>query len=196
MSAADRKDPGTALFLSLLFPGAGFAYVGDVAKFVRALLVVGFLAWFMLRNGGGWWAVGAIHVFFAIASAGAARNHNRRLAATGAAIPPPPLVVSQRTRAAAPPPPPPPPPAPQAPSGPPLTTDEFLAELRDAWEAHRAGATPVGDFVARKLSAIERVRPRDYEDGVALLEATTALVGAGVLTPAERSRLKLRMGRA
>jgi hypothetical protein len=61
--------------------------------------------------------------------------------------------------------------------------------------ARRSGESTDAEFVARKLAAIERVRVADIDDGIALLESTAALVGAGVLTEAERTRLRLRVGR-
>lgn len=206
---AGIKDPALAALLSFCFPGAGYAYVGNVPAFFRTMLIE--FAVFCFAGGRGWTAMFAIglHIYFTIAAAGAARVHN---ALQAAEMPPPPPVRSGSAPGArwdadvpppapapawssdAPPPPPPPVPAP-APDGPPLTADEFLAELRDAWGDHAAGRATDGEFAARKSSAIERVRVRDVDDGVALLEATTALVGAGIMTPAERGRLKLRVSR-
>jgi hypothetical protein len=195
-----RRDPSIAVLLSLFFPGAGYAYVGLPQRFVGvfalevALLclfgstVPGFLVWLV------------VHVGLAIAAGGAARMANERDAL--AAPPPPPVVGSafDRRRALHVPPPPPPPAdrsreAAARPVGPPLDANAFLAELREAWNAQREGAATADEFAARKQSAIERVRVADLDDGVALLESTAALVGAGVMTEAERTRLRLRVGR-
>ncbi|MCE9638011.1 MAG: hypothetical protein K8T90_20105 [Planctomycetes bacterium] len=195
-----RKDPTIAILLSLFFPGAGYAYVGDFRGFLRTLIVVSVLAC-MIGNsmhGLGFMIVLAVHVFTAIGAGGAARIANARIALDAPPPPPtytrsaPPLDPAWSSDA-----PPPPPPAARAPAviGPPLGADDFLAELRGAWGDRQAGNCNDAQFAERKLSAIERVRVQNIDDGVALLEATSALVAAGVMTVAERSRLKMRVGR-
>lgn len=201
-----RKDPTLATILSLCFPGAGYLYVGLPQRFVMTLIAEGAL--FCLLGGGRYGfllALGA-HVFFSISAGGAARMWNERNAL--AAPPPPPVVSSagrSRSLAESMPPPPPPPPragsaasasaSSPAPAGPPLDADAFLGELREAWTAHRAGESSAAAFAERKRAAIERVHVADFDDAVALLESTSALVGAGVMTEAERGRLRLRVGR-
>ena len=201
---AGRKDPTTAVILSLCFPGAGFAYLGDVGRFIKTAMVVGVLyCWFGNGSSSVIIPIG-VHLFTAITAGGAARLINERL---DGAIPPPPP-IARRTDAAAgwqsairqdgpPPPPPPPPPPRRAPvaEGPQITPDDFIAEVREAWTAHRAGDMDEATYAERKRSAIERVRAADVDEGIALLEATSALVGAGVMTPAERTRLQLRVTR-
>jgi len=208
----DRKDPTIALFLSLLVPGAGFAYLGQGQRFIR-WFVAEFLLFTFFR-GSGFLIPVAVHVFGAFVAAGAARLQNASVGAVppppsgagdggdpfGLDVPPPPAPGAARRPAAPPPPPPPPPGVPQAPAapetdGPPLAPDEFILELRDAWDDHRDGQDDADEFVRRKTSAIERVRVDDMEEATALLEAITSLVDAGVLTAGERARIKTRVAR-
>jgi hypothetical protein len=214
-SPGARKDPTIATLLSLCFPGAGYIYVGLPARFLFVFVAEVLLVCLLRDSPLGFLLAVFFHVASAISAAGAARIANQRLASDA---PPPPGAgrTTPHRRAPSddilpipplpplPPPPPPPPPrsravperaAPPAPAGPPLDADQFLAELRAAWMARRSGESTDAEFVARKLAAIERVRVADIDDGIALLESTAALVGAGVLTEAERTRLRLRVGR-
>ena len=199
-----RKDPTIAILLSLFFPGAGYAYVGDFRGFIRTLIIVSALSCMIgdAMNGLGFMIVLAVHVFTAIGAGGGARIANQRNALDAPPPPPiyghsaPPREPAWSTESADVPPPPPPATS-RVPLvvGPPLDADDFLAELRGAWSDRQAGNCNDAQFAARKLSAIERVRVQDIDDGVGLLEATSALVAAGVMTGAERSRLKMRVGR-
>lgn len=198
-----RKDPVIATFLSFVFPGAGYLYVGNASKALLVCAIVFGLFCFAGNTTLGFLAALGAHVFFAIAAGGAAKAWNARNAGLAAPPPPPPpgavrgkLIRPAQWSGAAQDEAPPPPPPPPVPLGPPLTPDEFLAELRAAWRARSGGTVTDAEFAEMKRSAIERVRVGDWEDGVALLEATSGLVGAGVMTPDERNRLKLKVGQS
>lgn len=197
------KEPVVALILSLCFPGAGYAYAERPASFVRVAAITGVLYFLACSTGFPIWVPVLLHVFNAVASAGAVRERNRRLGLAGGTT----------GVAGVPPPPPPPPPGaarrplreeahpvrrssladlPPEPALPPLGPDEFLAELQDAWRAHRSGSLDDAAFAARRQTAIQRLRFDDEDDRAAVLEAAVALVDGGVLTPGDRRKIEAK----
>ena len=184
-----------ATVLSFCVPGLGYLYAGDARRGVRTFFVTGLLLWLGLT-----WsplvlvAALAYHLFQAVAAAGVVRRLNAERGGYLAGVPPPPGPGS-RPRAA--------PRETEAtvaeprprPVREPLDPEGFLAELHQAWLDHRDGRASEQEFQRRKAEAVDRIRVSDPDEGTALLEASSELVGAGVLTSRERALLQTRLGR-
>jgi TM2 domain-containing membrane protein YozV len=183
------KDPGVAVFLSLMIPGLGHLYAGKAGTFVVFFAIEAFLFWKDL-----WIPLLVLHVFQAIAAGGAAKMANRRQGLVGVAdVPPPP---PRGARAAPPPPPlPTPTPVPPPPPPPPTVLDAagFLDELQAAWRDHRGGGASAREFADRKWRAIRGLRVESPEEGEAILAAAQDLAEGGVLSESEMGQLAARV---
>jgi hypothetical protein len=186
------RDPAIGLFLSLLCPGLGHLYAGNVLSFALFLGVE-----VVLVSRGSYWLALPLHVFQAIAAGGAVKQWNARHAGAGAAdVPPPPAAGTARRRVTE----PEPPPLPRAPAAPPpspaaadLDADALFAELQAAWSEHRAGTITARQFADRKWRAIRAVRVEGRAEGEALVAASQELAEAGVLTSEEIGQLAARV---